>query len=326
MEIEELGMKLQLQPVVISASRRTDIPNHFASWFLQRLKEGFVLVRNVREYHKVRRVDLTADAVACIVFWTKNFKPMLEYLPYLDGYPYYIHYTITAYGDDVEPRVPPTGESIDCLKRIADTIGPDRIIWRYDPIFLNKTYPLGYHLELFAHMASRLKGYSKRCVFSFLDHYAHSEQRMGILQVEPLDDTTVHSLSSHIVTQCNTNGMEAQTCAESYDLDYLGITHGACIDAQLIERISGLALGGKRDKNQRPDCRCAPSVDIGMYNTCLNLCRYCYANHNGKLVHANYAKARSTSEFLVGGREPGDTIEDISPADKKVQLSLFGGG
>lgn len=324
MEREELEMIPQSQPVVISASRRTDIPNYYASWFLQRLREGFVLVRNVRDYHQVRRVDLAPDALACIVFWTKNFKPMMEYVPYLERYSFYIHYAITAYGDDVEPRVPPIGESIDCLRRIADRIGPERIIWRYDPIFMNRTYPLGHHVELFSHMASRLKGYTKRCVFSFLDHYGHIRDRMGTLEVEPLEDTTAHSIAAHIVTQCNTNGMATQTCAENFDFDYLGISHGACIDSQLIERISGLALGGKRDKNQRPDCRCAPSVDIGTYNTCLNLCRYCYANHNEKLVHANYAKARSTSEFLVGGGEEGDTLQDMSPVDKRQQLSLFG--
>lgn len=316
-------MKPEAQPLVISASRRTDIPNYYASWFLQRLVEGFVLVRHVRDYHRVKKIDLSVDAVACIVLWTKNPQPLMEHLQRLEAYPYYFQYTITGYGSDVEMRIPPVGESIDRFKRIADVIGPDRVIWRYDPIFISKNYPIMYHLEMFAHMAQQLHGYTKRCVFSFLDLYRHIEEEMLGFGVISLDDDTVHTIASHIATQCKAHGMEAQTCAEPYDLSSLGISHGACIDAQLVEQLSGIAIQGKRDRNQRPDCRCAPSVDIGMYNTCLNRCSYCYANHNEALIHANYAKARSTSRFLIGSSESGDIIEDGSPVEKRVQLSLF---
>ncbi len=317
-------MGSEVQPLVVSASRRTDIPNYYAPWFLERLRQGYVLVRNVRDHRKVRKVDLSVEAVACIVFWTKNPAPLVEYLSHLDSHRYYMHYTITGYGSDIEPRIPPIGESIDRFRRIAEHIGPQRIIWRYDPIFFNATYPLEYHMEIFARIAAQLGGYTTRCVFSFLDRYRHLEATLDSLGIGPFRESDLHTLAQHISQHCKSNGMEVQSCAEPYDLSSYGITHGACIDAQLVEKLSGIALPEKRDRSQRPDCRCAPSIDIGMYNTCLNLCSYCYANHNTQLVHANYAKARSTSEFIVGAREHGDVIEEKIPVATQVQLSLFG--
>ena len=317
-------MKPEAQPLVISASRRTDIPNYYASWFLERLRNGYVLVRNVRDYHRVRRIDLSVEAVACIVFWTKNPAPLLPFLAQLNGYPDYFQYTITGYGLAVEPRIPPVGESVDRFKQIADRIGNERVIWRYDPIFNSKDYPLGYHMEMISYLASQLKGYTKRCVFSFLDRYPHIEESLQRLGIEEIDEPTMRILANHIAMQCRENGIAVQSCAEPYDLEDVGITHGACIDTQLVETLSGIALSGKKDRLQRPHCRCAPSVDIGMYNTCLSHCPYCYANHHESVVHAQYAKARSTSEFLIGSREEGDVIETLNAVDKKVQLSLFG--
>ena len=317
-------MKTEVQPVVISASRRTDIPNHFASWFLQRIAERFVLVRNVRDYHAVRRVDLSVEAVACIVFWTKNPAPLMEHLGALDPYPFYMHYTITGYGTDMEVRIPPFSESLDRFRRLSDMIGPERLIWRYDPILITHTYPIGYHLDLFGHMASRLKGYTKQCVFSFVDRYRHLERQFDTLGILPTDTDSVKRIASGIARIAQENGMRVVTCAEPYDLAEQGVEAGSCIDADLIERLSGLALNERRDRNQRAHCRCAPSIDIGMYNTCLNLCSYCYANHDEKLVHANYAKARSTSALISGDLEPSDRVAQERKGKKASQLSLFG--
>ncbi len=321
---EGAPMKRDVQPQVISASRRTDIPNHYASWFLQRLSEGFVLVRNVRDPHRVRRVDLSVDAVACIVFWTKNPAPLMEYLPALAPYPYYLHYTITGYGTEMEPRIPPFSESIDRFRRLSDIIGPERIIWRYDPIIITNTYPESYHMDLFGHMASRLKGYTERCVFSFVDQYRHLERQFDALGILPIETESVNRLASNIAHVSTESGMRAVTCAEPYDLVEYGVEAGACIDASLIERLSGYAISERKDRNQRPHCRCAPSIDIGMYNTCLNLCSYCYANNDERLVHAHYAKARSTSKLISGDLEPNDRVEEEPVGTKAPQLSLFG--
>ncbi|MDD3940941.1 MAG: DUF1848 domain-containing protein [Sphaerochaetaceae bacterium] len=316
-------MKVETMPQVISASRRTDIPNHYANWFLQRLEEGYVLVRNVRDFHQVRRVDLTPQQVACIVFWTKNPTPMMENLDRLSSYRYLFQFTINPYGTDLEPRIPPMGEMTDCFRRLADKIGNDRIVWRYDPVLINKSYPLGYHIESFAYIARKLDGYVKRCTFSFLDRYRHHEDQLQQLEVEQLSEYTINTLARSFSLHATAHGMQLFTCAEPYDFSRFGISHGACIDADEIERISGLSLVQRRAKNQRPHCLCAPSIDIGMYNTCLNLCTYCYANHSEKKVHANYAQARTSSPLQIGTLGKNDTISDVTVSPAEPQLSLF---
>lgn len=313
-----------MTPLVISASRRTDIPNHYVSWFLQRLREGYVLVRNIRDYHQVRKIDLTAKAVACIVFWTKNPAPLMEHLAAISSYPYYVHFSITPYGSDIEPKIPPLGESIDCFKRLADAIGKERVIWRYDPVFVSKKYPIEYHLASFNYIAHNLKGHTLRCVFSFLDIYHHLVKQMEILEVLPVDEKSRHTLVHNFALQTQENQMEIQTCAEGYDFSAYGVTHTSCIDADIIERLSGFAIEKGRDQGQRKNCRCAPSVDIGMYNTCLNLCTYCYANHSERKVHTNYAQARSNSPLLIGTLGKNDVVLPAKVTTKAAQLSLFG--
>jgi hypothetical protein len=317
-------MKSERKPLVISASRRTDIPCYYTSWLLERLREQYVLVRQVRDYHRIRKIDLSVESVACIVFWTKHPVPLMEHLDILKPYPYYVHYTITGYGFDIEPRIVPFTESIDHFRRFADAIGPDRLIWRYDPILFTKQYPLSYHEEIFGRIATALDGYTHRCVFSFVDRYRHIEQHLDALQVVREDPFTIDRIARHIAQETARHNMKAFTCAEPYDLSQYGIAPGACIDAELVERISGLAVDNQKDRNQRPECRCMQSVDIGMYNTCLNLCAYCYANYDEKLVHAQYAKARSTSPLQIGALEPHDTIESEDAVVKEPQLSLFG--
>lgn len=319
-----MAMHPALMPQVISASRRTDIPNHYAPWFAQRVKEGYVLVRNVRDFHQVRKIDLRPESVACIVFWTKNPEPMRPYLDALEAYAYLFHYTITPYGTDLEPRIPPMGESIDSFRRLADKIGSDRMIWRYDPVLINKSYPLGYHIESFAYIARKLEGYTKQCTFSFMDKYPHLETQIASLGIEMIGEHVRNAIAHSFALHCASFGMRLVTCAEPYDFERFGISHGSCIDPDMVERISGYAMAERRDKGQRPDCRCAPSIDIGMYNTCLNLCAYCYANHSEKRVHANYAQARTSSPFLVGTLGKGDVVTEVAAAVKEPQLSLFG--
>ena len=316
-------MKPQAMPLVISASRRTDIPNYYARWFLQRVREGYVLVRNVRDYHQVRKVGLAPSQVACFVFWTKNPSPMLPLLCQLSDFPSIFHYTITPYGGDLEPRVPPIGESIDCFRRLSDMIGKERIIWRYDPIIINKMYPMGYHMEIFASIAERLEGYTERCMFSFVDRYRHLESRLSALGVEEVDAIVRDTLAAHLAQQASSRDMQLFTCAEPDDFSSHGIARGACIDASLIERICGFAIEEQRDKTQRPYCRCAPSVDVGMYHTCLNLCAYCYANHSEQRVHAAYAQARVSSPLITGLLERDDVVSPIPFEDAPAQLSLF---
>lgn len=322
-EKAEAAMGKTSEPLIISASRRTDIPNYYAPWFIQRLKEGFVLVRNIRNFHQVRRIDLSVEKVACIVFWTKNPAPLMEHLEALACYPYYVHYTITAYETDIEPRVPPIGESVDRFRALADRLGPDRVIWRYDPVFISKTYSMEYHQECFGAIAEKLQGYTRRCVFSFLDIYRNTASHADKIAYLPIDDGMIRTLANDFAKKASQCGIKLTTCAEGYDFTDLGIPSGSCIDPFLIERLSGYSVSLARDRGQRPFCRCAPSVDIGMYNTCLNLCAYCYANYSEQRVHANYAQARIHSPFLIGTLEKDDVVENLDTIGK-AQLALFG--
>jgi hypothetical protein len=309
---------------IISASRRTDIPNHYAPWFLQRVKEGYVYVRNARDFHQIQQVDLSPEAVACVVFWTKNPEPLTPYLHLLSSYHYYFQYTINAYGQDIEPKTPPMGESVDRFRRLADLLGPDRVIWRYDPIFINKSYPLGYHVETFSYLARKLSGYTKRCTISFLDMYKNTAIHAKSLSLSTMSDSDIRKLVANMVSQALLYGISISTCAESIDLEDLGVEHGSCIDPRLIERITGYDMTTLPQSHQRPHCRCAPSVDIGMYNTCLNMCAYCYANYAENQIHGNYSQARTSSPLQIGVVGKNDTIYKRAIRRGSAQLSLFG--
>lgn len=160
--------------MILSASRRTDIPAFYADWFLNRLREGYVLVRNPMNYHQVSKVRLAPENVDCIVFWTKNPSHFIEKLPEIDnlGYRYYFQFTLNPYGKSIEENLPDKNALVETFKRLSDQCGPEKVIWRYDPIFVGDDYPVDYHAEQFARLANRLEGYTEKCIFSFLDPYA----------------------------------------------------------------------------------------------------------------------------------------------------------
>ena len=143
--------------MILSASRRTDIPAFFPKWFIQRIREGFVLVRNPMNYHQISRIELSPNLVDCIVFWTKNAKPIFPYLKEIaEKYPFYFQYTLNAYGRDVEPHLPLLSEKINSLQKLSQEIGKERVIWRYDPILLSPKYDVDWHIETFDRLAKEL--------------------------------------------------------------------------------------------------------------------------------------------------------------------------
>ena len=311
--------------MIISASRRTDIPAFYAEWFYKRLEEGFVVTRNPFNANQLTKLRLDAEVVDAIVLWTKNARPMLARLDELDatGIPYYFQFTITPYGQDLEPRLPASKTVlIDTFKELSERLGPERVVWRYDPILLSEKYSIGFHERAFAKCAGLLEGYATRAVISFLDmDYNNTKniQRLGIS-----DGTTEekNELAAYIAGVAHEHGMTVETCAEEIDLDVCGIRHGHCIDADLIERISGKRLstrGRGKDKGQRLLCGCIGSTDIGVYNTCLHGCAYCYANFSQGSIDANLAKHDPNSPVLIGTCDP-----DELPF-KKDQKSFFAG-
>ncbi|MCM1538396.1 MAG: DUF1848 domain-containing protein [bacterium] len=313
--------------MIISASRRTDIPNYYSDWFYQRIKEGFVCVRNPMNAKQISRVPLSPDVVDCIVFWTKNPAPMMDRLDELAAYPYYFQFTLTGYGTDVERNVPHKKETmIPIFQALSDKIGKDRVIWRYDPILFTKTYTPEYHQNAFSQIAAALAGYTEKCVISFVDAYAKNKKALAALGAYELDEAACMAFAGALSETAAKNGMEAASCAERIDLSACGIRHNACIDRELIERITGSPIKAAKDQNQRSECGCIGSVDIGAYHTCQNGCRYCYANDSEAYVRKNVQRYDPASPVLCGTITADDRVTERKAASLKmpyVQGTIF---
>ncbi len=297
--------------MIISASRRTDIPTYYSEWFMNRIKEGYVLVRNPLNAHQVSRISLNPEVVDAIVFWTKNPLPMLEKLPLLKDYMYYFQFTLNAYEQDVETGVPLKHKYIlPAFQRLADMLGPKRVIWRYDPIFLNGKYTMDYHLRNFAKLAKKLAPYTQKCTISFLDMYVKTERNVAGLNIQPWTLELQDNMAKQLAEIAHSYGLEIATCAEGIDLDKYGIKHAHCIDGELLADLLGSPLKVGKDKNQRQECGCVDSIDIGAYNTCRNGCHYCYANFNCKMVRDNLYRHNAQSPLLLGELLPDDKVTE----------------
>lgn len=295
--------------MIISASRRTDIPTYYSDWFFNRIKEGFVFVRNPMNAHQISRIDLRPDVVDGIVFWTKNPLPMLDRLDLLKEYTYYFQFTLTSYGEDVESNIPSKSNVIiPSFQRLSDKLGPERVIWRYDPIFLSQKYSIDYHIHYFEMLAKRLSLYTKKCTISFLDYYRNTEKKLSTLGIQPFPIESQIFMAKKISEIAHSYGLSVDTCAEKIDLQNYGIQHAHCIDEKLFEKLLGCPLKIGKDKNQRMECGCIESIDIGVYNTCRNGCKYCYANYNNAAVSNNSSKHDVYSPILVGNIMPTDKI------------------
>ena len=297
--------------MILSASRRTDIPNYYSEWLARRFRAGFLCVRNPMNFRQVSRITLSPEVIDCIVFWTKNPAPMLPYLDEYRRYMYYFQFTLTGYGKDIEPGLPDKRRIlIPAFCELADRIGRDRVIWRYDPIFLSDHYTLDYHVKAFTRIAEALAGRTRRVVISFLDDYEKTKRNMKGINIQGLTKEKMRRLAHSFAVIAGRYGMEIQTCAEKIDLSEYGITHGACIDREYIEHLLGCRLRAGKDHGQRPECRCMESVEIGSYHTCRNGCRYCYANFSDGRVQARIRDFDVDSPILCGKMEPEDRITE----------------
>ncbi len=287
--------------MIVSASRRTDIPAFYFDWFLNRVKDGFLYVRNPFNPDIVKKMVLNPDNVDIIVFWTKNASNAVDKLGFLDslGFKYFFLYTITPYGKEVEPFVPDTFKAIQTFIRLSSLIGKRKVIWRYDPIIITSRYTVDFHITVFTEMADMLKNYTDRVIVSFLKLYKKIESRIMKLGIKDIDFSERVRLLKIFKSIAGSRNIELQTCAESIDFQSFGIPAGKCIDNDLISKISGSKIDYTRDRNQRKLCLCNESVDIGAYNTCRHFCLYCYANDNIKIVRRNLEKHVQSSGFLV---------------------------
>lgn len=304
--------------MILSVSRRTDIPAFYSEWFFNRVKEGFVYVRNPMNIHSISKVQINPQVIDCIVFWTKNPKAMLSRLDEIKQFNYYFQYTINPYNKELEVRVPKKDTVIETFIELSKKIGSKRMIWRYDPILLTNEIDINYHIKYFEEIAKRLSTYTQRCTVSFIDNYKKTERNLKDTSARELTDNEIYQITKAIVPIAEKYGMCIKTCSEKIDLESYGIGHGKCIDDQIVEELLGCNIQISKDKNQRKECGCVQSIDIGEYNTCGHNCLYCYANFNNEVVAKKRTKHDPNSPLLTGKVESDDKVtnREICPLNR----------
>lgn len=287
--------------MIISASRRTDIPSFYTPWFFARLAQGYVLVPNPLNPTQVSRIPLSGDVVDCIVFWSKDPSPMLPRLTQLDdqGHHYYFQFTLTPYGADLEPNLRAKDAIVETFCALSQAIGKNRVVWRYDPIVLNDRWDIQRHIAAFDGLCRRLANYTDTCIISFVDGYAKNRaaRREGLLRAVTPDEMIAVAASFADIAQAQ--HLSIQACCEPMDLSAWGVAPAHCIDSARIAQIVGQPLDLPAAQGQRPGCGCACSLDIGAYDSCLHGCHYCYATRGQNLARRNHALHDAASPFLL---------------------------
>ena len=296
--------------MIVSASRRTDIPAFYVAWMVRRLREGFCTVANPYNRNQVSFISLRPEDVDAIVFWTRNPRPLMPYLDELDsrGYRYYFQFTILGYPREIDPKSPTTETAVETFRDLAQRLGPRRVIWRYDPIVFTGITPPAFHEENFQRLADSLRGHTCRVVISIVDMYRKIEKRLKTLEgtpaaVRPCDAGEFGPLIRRLAETAGKNRMEIVSCAEEVDLRPFGILPGKCVDDRVIAEAFGIEVSGTKDPTQRKACGCVVSRDIGMYESCLFGCQYCYATKCFDQAKANFDSHDPNSPSLLGWHE-----------------------
>lgn len=293
--------------MILNTGGRTDTVQYYTEWLLRRFSEGYVLSRNPLFPNKVTRYELTPGNVDCVVFCSKNYKPILPRLHEITTrFNTYFHYTITAYGKDIEPGVPSIEESMDTLIELSELVGKQRIAWRYDPVLLTEKYTIARHMETFEHMAKVLSPHIDRCIFSFVEMYKKLEVNMP--ELIPLSEEDKDALAQGLGAIASQYGISIQTCGTNGDFTKYGIRASGCMTLDILGAANGIVFKNLKHKGMRQGCHCIESRDIGAYDTCLNGCKYCYANTKPQKARENYRLHDPASPLLLGLVKPEDTI------------------
>jgi hypothetical protein len=312
--------------MILSASRRTDIPCYYSDWFVNRLRSGYVLTRNPMNHAQIHRINLSPETIDCIVFWTKDPVNMLDKLHILDemGYKYYFQFTLTPYGKDIERNLRDKNQIIDTFILLSESIGKEKVLWRYDPIILNEERTISYHKEQFESLCSRLSGHTEICTISFVDIYSKLINAVKSNVIREITRLEMHRFAEAFAQIGQRHGVEVRACCEKTDLSMYGIKAASCIDQETVEKACGYPIKGKNDANQRPGCGCIQSIDIGIYNTCRNGCIYCYANYSDASVAKNLTLHDPSAEILIGTVRPDERILDRKIESlREEQTKLF---
>ena len=308
--------------MIINTGQRTDIPAFYPKWLANRFKEGEVCVRNPFNEERVSRYKLSPDTVDVVGFCSKNPAPFFEYMDVIKDYGQYWFVTITPYGRDIEPGVPDKHKILEDFKKLSKMVGIGSIGWRYDPILVNDRYTVDYHLRAFEQMAAALDGYTETVVISFIDLY--EKVKRNFPEVSSVSRQDKHFLGKEIVKIARAHGMVVKPCGEGEFLSEYGADCRGCMTIETYEKAIGAKLIVPNKKPARKECACYLSGDIGAYDSCGHLCRYCYANNDIEAVKRNMKLHDPNSPFLIGGYREGDIIHDVEMKSYiDNQLSLF---
>lgn len=307
--------------MILNTGSRTDIPAYFSRWFFNRVADGSVLVRNPYNPHRVTSYQIDPAVVDLITFCTKKPAPMLDRLDELSAFDTFWHVTITPYGKDIEPFVPPVSETLDSFRKLSAVIGKNRVVWRYDPVVLTERYDVRCHIRAFESMSAALEGWTDQCVVSFLDLYEKTKRNfpeaasVGMDDQERLIDAFTESAERH--------GLQIHLCCENSALVRKRVDADGCFSQKIIEDALGSRLIVPKHKEARPICRCLLGSDIGAYNTCGHGCRYCYANYDRKTVKRNLSLHNPDSALLIGHLKPDDIVtqaDQKSWKDRRIRM------
>lgn len=291
--------------MILFASGRTDIPAFYSNWFINRVKAGFVDVRNPFNQKLVSRIYFSD--VDLIMFCSKNPLPMINKLDTLNV-PVLFHVTITPYSKDVEPNIPDKRLIIDGVKKLSLVLSIDNVVVRYDPIFLSDKYNVDYHIKAFDKLCKNLNGYVNKIIVSFMDEYKNVRSNKNILKYRAFTREDYKKIGEAFSKSAHDNGMSVQTCFEDEDLTEYGFVKGECLSHELAYILTGKKFKSSNVRKEKK-CECVQMVDIGDYNSCMHMCKYCYANYDEKAVSNNFERHDDNSSLLIGSIQRDDVIK-----------------
>ena len=307
--------------MIINTGSRTDIPAFFSKWFLNRIDEGSVCTRNPYN-DDIYRYPLDSKIIDCLCFCTKNPKPMLRNLDALDDYNQYWFVTITPYGRDIEANVPSYKQVIKTFKELSDYLGVNKVSWRYDPIFITEKYDLDFHIDKFEELACELSDYTNDCTISFIDLYQKVLRNFPEAKEVTTDERLI--IGENFSKIAKNYDIQMKTCVEGTLLDQFGFDSSGCMTQQVLEKAIGNNLKVPKGKYHNRECNCLMGRDIGLYNTCMHGCKYCYANSNMKLVKKNSKLHNPDSPLLIGEVNESDVVKEVNePSYIDAQQRLF---
>ena len=311
--------------MILNVSGRTDIVAFYSDWFMNRLKEGFVDVRNPFNPKLISRIYM--KDVDLLFFCTKNPIPIIDKLEFIDKKVYF-HVTLTPYKKEIEPNVPEKKEVIEAIKKLSTIIGKENIVVRYDPIFISNTYTIDYHTKAFDKICTLLDGYVDKILISFIDDYKNVRKNYAALQYRAFTEDDYQVIGEAFSKSAHSHGIKVHTCFEDNDLVQYGFDKDECLSKELAQKLTGKIYNEEWKARKGKKCHCVKMTDIGVYNSCKHFCKYCYANFDEKSIAANIELHDVNSSLLLGHLEKDDIIKEKKekPVDKVSdyeQLSIF---